>query len=228
MIDTQTREVLARIHGAPEPTDVEGRPLANINLSALAIDAMGSRLFAARGTDNAVSIFDTDTLDFVGAFPTAEYPTGLAMLPGQNRLLVTEGRGGGSGPSMGRRAKSVIAGSTTLVDLDTTDLTQSSAQVLANYAYPQTAFPFECEGRFPIPSRPNQRSPIKHVILLVKENKTFDCVFGDLEGPMQMLTPTWYATVARSPRTYTLWLNSTHCLIIFTPKSRILTSAISC
>ncbi|MEE2787597.1 MAG: alkaline phosphatase family protein, partial [Myxococcota bacterium] len=182
VVDTARRSVISQFHGAPEPKDSEGVPLANINLSALALNPMGTRLYAARGTDNAVSVFDTTSLDFLGAFPTAEYPTALAFVAGQNQLLVAEGRGGGSTPSMGRRAKSVIAGSTTLVDLDTIDFDQSSAQVLANYAYPQTAFPFQCEGRFPIPSRPNQRSPIKHVILLVKENKTFDCVFGDLEG----------------------------------------------
>ena len=50
-----------------------------------------------------------------------------------------------------------------------------------NYLRPKTVFPFECEGFFPIPTRSNQTSPIEHVILIVKENKTFDCVFGDLD-----------------------------------------------
>ena len=199
VIDTQTREVLARIHGAPEPTDVEGRPLANINLSALAIDAMGSRLFAARGTDNAVSIFDTDTLDFVGAFPTAEYPTGLAMLPGQNRLLVTEGRGGGSGPSMGRRAKSVIAGSTTLVDLDTTDLTQSSAQVWQTMHTHKQHFLLSAKDAFPFRRDPTNGRPSNMSSSSLKRTKLLTVYSVISRGPMQMLTPTWYATVARSP-----------------------------
>ena len=33
----------------------------------------------------------------------------------------------------------------------------------------------------PIPSKLGQSSPIKHVIYIVKENRTYDQVFGDME-----------------------------------------------
>ena len=49
---------------------------------------------------------------------------------------------------------------------------------------PKAVFPFECDGFFPIPTTPTQRSPIEHIILIVKENKTFDQVDPDSKGQM--------------------------------------------
>ena len=153
--------------------------LANSNVNNIAIGPNGERLYVSRGADNALSVFDMESMDYLGSIPTSEYPTAVATVPMTDALIVSEGRGGGSGPNMGRRSKSVTEGSATFIELTDLDLEQSSAQVIANFLRPQTVFPVECNGRFPIPASPEQKSPIEHVILIVKENKTFD-LFGDL------------------------------------------------
>jgi len=163
------------------PLDPVGAPLPNTNVNSLAYDPLTDRLFAARGADNAVSVLDGRTLAFLGAIPTGEYPSGLALSPGGEVLVVAESRGGEPGPNEGRSPKASISGSTTKVDLAALNLEAATAQVNANLQRPLTAFPFTCDGFFPVPTRRDQRSPIEHVFLVVKENKTFDCVFGDLE-----------------------------------------------
>ena len=67
------------------------------------------------------------------------------------------------------------------MNLNNINLEDATALAEQNFEHPKSVFPFDCDGFFPIPSRPNQRSPIEHVILVVKENKTFDCIFGDLD-----------------------------------------------
>ncbi len=181
-IDPETLEIITI---APVTTDGplndSGAPLPNSNVNTLSYDPLSHRLFAARGADNAVSILDGETLIFLGAFPTGEYPASLALSPDGETMVVAEARGGEPGPNEGRSPKSAISGSATKVDLAGLDLAAATAAVDANLQRPLTAFPFECDGFFPIPTRRNQRSPIEHVFLVVKENKTFDCVFGDLE-----------------------------------------------
>jgi len=73
-----------------------------------------------------------------------------------------------------------MKGSLSFVDMEKLDLESATALAQESYGRPSTVFPFECAGDFPIPTREDQVSPIEHVILIVKENKTFDCVFGDL------------------------------------------------
>jgi hypothetical protein len=41
--------------------------------------------------------------------------------------------------------------------------------------------PFGCPTGFPVPAGPGGPSPIEHVVLIVRENKTYDALLGDLE-----------------------------------------------
>jgi YVTN family beta-propeller protein len=161
--------------------DAEGEPLANSNVNDVEYDETRGRLYATRGADNAVTVLEADDLEMLGAFPTAWYPTGLTVSQATSTLVVIEGKGFGSGPNLGRGSKDVLTGSVTLVDLTGLNLARETEAVVAQFNRPRLVFPFECDGDFPVPTRPDRVSPIEHVILIVKENKTFDCVFGDLE-----------------------------------------------
>ena len=46
----------------------------------------------------------------------------------------------------------------------------------------------------PIPMHVGQRSPIKHVFYIIKENRTYDQVFGDL--PQGNATRRWFSSGA--------------------------------
>lgn len=162
-------------------TTADGRTLGRSNPNSVTLSPDESQLFVTRSSDNAVSVLDRVDGTLLGAFPTTWHPTSTLFVGDGDTLLITEGKGFGSGPNEGRRSMDRLDGATTLVDLASLDLTQTSAQVLANAQRAREVFPFDCDGFFPVPTRPEQESPIEHIILVVKENKTFDCVFGDME-----------------------------------------------
>ena len=99
---------------------------------------------------------------------------------------MTEGQGGGQDPepnASGERSN-INNGTLTAVDLSTLDLAATTQLVKANEIRSIDRYPFDCaSGKFPIPTRDGQTSPIKHVVLVVKENKKFDTVFGDVNIP---------------------------------------------
>lgn len=178
-IDTATRTVALEVPIAePEFTDGQGVPLPNSNVGALHYDADTGRLYAPRGADNAVSVFDGDTLELLGSIPTALYPTDVAVAPDGGALIVADGRGsGGAGP--GGDAKKHRRGSVTFVDLGALDLATSTDEAVQNYRRPLDMLPFTCGDDHPL--APGKPSPIEHVVLIVKENKTYDCLFGELD-----------------------------------------------
>ena len=169
VIDTASREIEAEVNVAEgDLLDDDGAPLLNSNVNAVWLDDGAGLLYAARGLDNAVSVLDADTLEVLGAFPVATYPFDLELSPGGD-LIVAEYKGGG-----------IDLGSVTVVDVGSLDLEQTTAEVSRLYATPAAQFPMDCDGFFPVPREPGQETPIQHVVLVVKENKTFDCLFGDM------------------------------------------------
>lgn len=158
--------------------DESGLPLGNSNVNDVFLDATSGRLFASRGADNAVSVVDIDSLEVLGAFPVPLYPTGMSITPA-GHLAVSAWRGG----------EDTEEGALTLIDVDAIDLAATTDEVSALYSSPRDRFPFSCEdGFFPVPTDGGE-SPIEHVVLIVKENKTLDCLFGDLEKEGLHLDP---------------------------------------
>jgi DNA-binding beta-propeller fold protein YncE len=169
VIDTANREIEAELDVTEgDLLDEDGAPLLNSNVNAVWLDDGAGLLYAARGVDNAVSVIDADTLEVLGAFPVAFYPFDLEMTP-DGALVVAEYKGGG-----------IDLGSVTVVDTGSLDLEQTTAEVSRLFTTPADQFPMDCEGFFPIPQASGLETPIEHVVLVVKENKTFDCLFGDM------------------------------------------------
>ncbi len=161
--------------------------------SSLAFSSDGSRLYVARASDNAVGVIDVASQTLLGNIPTAWYPTGLAVSPnadGTDTLLVSNGKGVGTGSNAdGTFVSDAMVGTSTIVTVDPTDDAQLATWTQAvadNLARPNTLYDFgTCDGTFPIP-RPGgdaaaAETPIKHVILVVRENKTYDSLLGDLD-----------------------------------------------
>ncbi|EDM76261.1 hypothetical protein PPSIR1_42336 [Plesiocystis pacifica SIR-1] len=183
-IDAETRAVTAEA-AVGELLDEEGDPYRFSNVNAVTYDAVSDRLYATRGADNAVSVLDGSSLEVLGAFPAGWWPTDVALTSTLDRLVVVDGKGGWYGPNAGEGIKDQMTGSISVVDLeDGFDLDGLTDQAQANFRRPGEVFPFTCElDNFPIPSKPGDVSPIEHVILIVKENKTFDCIFADSDIP---------------------------------------------
>ncbi|MCB9792668.1 MAG: hypothetical protein H6741_08045 [Alphaproteobacteria bacterium] len=175
-VDTAGLGVSTYWAGGEDLLDEDGAPLGNTNVNALRVGPDGERLFVARGATNSVGVYDAASRELLGSFPVSMYPADLEFAA-DGRLLVAEYKGyiGDEGNSW--------KGSLGVVDVDALDLADTSVDVAALYTSPLERYPFECEGRFPIPATPDSPpSPIEHVVVIVKENKTLDCLFGDMGG----------------------------------------------
>jgi len=170
--------------------------------SALALGADGKRLYTVCSDANTVAVIDVsqDRSSVLGFLPTGWYPTAVRALA-DGRLVVLNGRGGGShanphGPNPTARPEvahqSIPApeyvgrlqtGTISFIDAaDDNQLQQYSQAVLANSPYRDARLDDAGAGNGgPIPNHSGTRSPIEHVIYIVKENRTYDQVLGDLK-----------------------------------------------
>jgi YVTN family beta-propeller protein len=166
--------------------------------SGLGLSADRSKLFVACSDSNAVAVVDiaTSRTRVLGFVPSGWYPTTALGLP-DGRLSILNGKGLGSyanpkGPNPlvevvrdheGIRNDQYVAtmqrGTVAFVDFpDDQKLAGYTAEVLADSPYRDEKL--EDPG-IPAnsPIRPN--GPIKHVIYVIKENRTYDQVLGDLK-----------------------------------------------
>jgi DNA-binding beta-propeller fold protein YncE len=161
---------------------------------AFALSPDGKTLFVALAGINAVELRDGATAARLSAqptyIPTGWYPAALAVTPyaGGYRLWVTNAKGNGFG--IGYNGTVFFEGSTTGGTVQAVNLPQSSSQegawtqqVSSNDHLDQVAVD-PCDKSLN-PSEvlcppPGFTSPIRHVVYIVTENKTFDQYFGDL------------------------------------------------
>jgi sugar lactone lactonase YvrE len=173
-------------------------PLGTVGLepTALAWDPMRSRLYATLASVNAVEAFDVDTTKSppavtpAGRFPTAWWPTSLAVDPSDGTVYVTTGRSHGTpGLNTDGDNGTYLRGSVAAVPyMDATALaaattTAQNDQNVAGYpGQPTVQCPGGAPYDFPIPQKTTDgpSKQIKHVVFIERENKTFDCLFGDL------------------------------------------------
>jgi YVTN family beta-propeller protein len=148
--------------------------------NALALSPDGQTLFAANGGNNDVAVIDLKAGAVKGLIPTAWYPSGLYF--NDNKLLVLNAKGLGAGSNReGQYIGNMIKGTMSFIDIpDEQKLKEYTKQVEKNNEAPKLTG-FSASSKFPIPRFEGQESPIKHVIYVIKENRTYDQVFGDME-----------------------------------------------
>jgi YVTN family beta-propeller protein len=153
--------------------------------NSVAADA--ERVYLANAGENAVVALDIHTLQIIGRIPTAWYPTAVATRS-DGSLVIASARGMGRGPSDGSPEPPFSAGTLQLVPRPSdADLAAGDQVVAANLDRPRANTvtlncPATGEKRFPLPVEDGNQSPIEHVFLVVRENKTYDSLFGDLDG----------------------------------------------
>lgn len=182
-IDADTRTVVASTPVAEADfVDGTGAPLPHSNVNALWVDGPTDRLYAARGSDSAVGVFEASTLDPLGSIPTRWYPTGVALSPDGQQLVVSELRANGSRSRvLGDPADhGTYRGGASFIDLEGFDLADATNDVVANFRRPLELSPApECGDQFPLPEGYEGSPVIEHVVLIVNENQTFDALFGE-------------------------------------------------
>jgi DNA-binding beta-propeller fold protein YncE len=174
---------------------VEGVPVG-AHPDAFALSPDGGTLFVALAGLNAVEVRDGRTGARVAGhpvyIPTGWYPSALTVTgtAKKYRLWVTNAKG--TGPSMGYNGSVLANGTATNGTLTVVDLPVPAATVnrwtdtvVSNDALDDANVDACKPGRgvriSPVLCPPKgKQSPIKHVVYVVTENKTFDQYFGDL------------------------------------------------
>jgi DNA-binding beta-propeller fold protein YncE len=171
--------------------------------NSLTLTPDGQMLFVANADANNLAVFnvaDRKQAKPLGFVPTGWYPTSVRFNPLDKTLYVANGKGlrsdaNRTGPNPERPARdlpgyigALFEGTLSVIPVPTPDamtkLTKTAYQcspLLKGDAVQGTA---GVPADNPIPRKLGDPSPIKHVIYVVKENRTYDQVFGDLAaGP---------------------------------------------
>jgi YVTN family beta-propeller protein len=129
-------------------------------------------LLVAEAGINAVGVIDVRQRRVLGHIPAAWFPTRVAV--SRDTVYVANGRGFGQGPNAPRGQGR--HGSVSIFPLP------AAGELAARTAFVMDANGFRASPRAerPLPAG------IRHVVLIVKENRTYDEVFGDIAGGMGM------------------------------------------
>ena len=160
----------------------------------MALTPDGRFLLVAEAGINAVGVIDTATRQVAGHIPAGWFPTRVQAV--RNAIYVANAKGQGTGPNSTPETRQANArrGSVLRFPLPSrAELEPLTTQVMAN-------------NGFLSPAAPPARPPIQHVVIIVKENRTFDEVFGDVPGTAgeprlarwgHAVTPNHHAMAAR-------------------------------
>jgi len=167
-------------------TRLSDSQFAGTTPASVALSEDGKHLFAAESSLDAVAVFDlaSQSNQAKGFIPTEWYPTAVAVVGGD--LLIASSKGQGTGPDNGH---DTITGGTRHREHPyiPTLLYGSLARIPINtIAENLSAWTDTVEKSNLVKDEPNdlfasRTNPIKHVIYIIKENRTYDQVLGDLD-----------------------------------------------
>lgn len=173
-IDPQTQRVVKTYSLLPEVSKLTGS-----QPNALSCSPDGKTLYVANAGNNDVAVIDLDAHNVAGLIPTAWYPTGVYVRPEANQLLVLNGKGMGSGPNSvpnnnPRYVGNMMRGTLSFIPLPDAGQLQTYTETVRQNNYPDSA------RTATIPRFDTTKTPIKHVIYVIRENRTYDQIFGDI------------------------------------------------
>jgi YVTN family beta-propeller protein len=189
IIDTRTDKIVETICARQNPGDLFGA-----QPNALTFDQSGKKLFVCNGTQNAVAVFQFKPGEskLLGLIPVGWFPGAIAFDVHDKKILVANIK---SLPAKTQKAKLGAAGfgfnthqytgSLSLVPVPSKDeLAAYTQTALANLRYPllaQAKLPARPDQLpQPVPERVGEPSVFQHVIYIIKENRTYDQVLGDV------------------------------------------------
>jgi YVTN family beta-propeller protein len=193
VIDLKARSAAERIGVALYP----GAPPGSTP-NALALSADGATLLVADADNNDVAVVDVRTPGksrVRGFIPVGWYPTAVRFSADGRNLYVLNGKGlapmaNPRGPQPGVEATegqytgSMLQGSVSVIPVpDEAALVAYTHKVYALTPYSDATrlAPARAPERSPIPGTVGGSSPIKHVFYVIRENRTYDQILGDLE-----------------------------------------------
>jgi DNA-binding beta-propeller fold protein YncE len=200
-VDIASRAVVRQISVAFGP-DGPGTPSAESmpdgsTPNALALSPDGMTLFVANADDDAVAVVDLSLgpakARAKGFIPSGWYPDALALSRDGKTLWVANGKGGGSwensrgGPDPTKpnngdatRLTRTIPGTVSRIPVPPAgELAALTTRAYANRR-PAARGATLMRASAVVPAAPGGASPLKHVVYVIRENRTYDQVLGDL------------------------------------------------
>jgi DNA-binding beta-propeller fold protein YncE len=164
--------------------------------NALAFDATGSTLYACNGTQNAVAVIDFSPdvskggSTLRGLIPTGWFPGAIVSDPPRKAIYVANIKGLGSGkrlpPDEPPKFNSLqFYGTLSLIPNPSSAQLQIMTETVLENDRRRAALASLLPPRpnvlpKPVPDRVGEPSVFKHVIYIIKENRTYDQVLGDM------------------------------------------------
>jgi YVTN family beta-propeller protein len=198
VIDTKQHKVIETLTASLYPNAPQGS-----TTNGLALSTDEKILFIANADNNCLAVFDIakpGNSKPEGFIPVGWYPTCVKVIG--NKIFVTNGKGFSSfanpdGPNpVKRKVKyqrddedgdqyigGLMKGSMSIIDMPSEkQLSIYSQQVYKNTPYTKEKETLSVgEAGNPIPQKVGDKSPIKYVFYIVKENRTYDQVLGDIK-----------------------------------------------
>jgi DNA-binding beta-propeller fold protein YncE len=193
VVDTTTGKGLETIACALYPAAPAGN-----TPNSLTLTPDGQLLFVANADANNLAVFNVATPGQskpAGFIPVGWYPTSVRYNPADKRIYVANGKGtmplaNPQGPNpllpLNRTARQYIGGllrgTLSIIDLPTPErmaVYSKQAYACSPLRNDQGVIVPPPQGN-PIPAKVGEPCPIKHVIYIIKENRTYDQVFGDM------------------------------------------------
>jgi YVTN family beta-propeller protein len=203
VIDLQKRKVIETLNTALYPNAPDGS-----TTNAVALSSDEKTLYVANADNNCLAVFDVSNTGFSkskGFIPVGWYPTSVKVIG--KKIIVANGKGFSSmanpyGPNPVQRKQKVnyeggdnakpkevqyIAGlfKGTLSIFNEPNGKESG--IYSRLVYENTPYnklkESETQGEAgnPVPTKTGDTSPIKHVFYIIKENRTYDQVLGDMK-----------------------------------------------
>ncbi|MEP6762779.1 MAG: bifunctional YncE family protein/alkaline phosphatase family protein [Gemmatimonadaceae bacterium] len=193
VIDTRTNTVIGGIGVSPFKERRIG-----LSPTALTLSPNGNTLYVALGGINAIAIYDVTARAngarglLRGMIPTGWYPSSIDISNDGKTLAVGTlfGVGAGDGKLHGKAARYVFSehGSVNVIDVPneaqltayTTGVAENNRLHLATSGYAESLAPRATVPARAVPERPGEKSLIEHVVYIIKENRTYDQILGDI------------------------------------------------
>ncbi|HEY0667687.1 MAG TPA: bifunctional YncE family protein/alkaline phosphatase family protein [Sphingobacteriaceae bacterium] len=204
VIDVRSKKVMEVISTTLYPTKLTGS-----TTNGLAFSEDEKTLYIANADNNCIAVFDVSTAgqsSAKGFIPTGWYPTSIKIVG--NKIYVANGKGFSSfanpemtqpvskdddvgmhiGPTDAKKKRvqyigSLFKGTLSIIDIPDSDkLLEYSKKVYQNMPLDKsTSATLKVSADNPVPTSPDKKSPIKYVFYVIKENRTYDQVFGDMK-----------------------------------------------
>ncbi|MBY0524148.1 MAG: beta-propeller fold lactonase family protein [Gemmataceae bacterium] len=194
VFDAATGKGLETINCALHPKAPNGN-----TPNSIALTPNGEMLFVANADANNLAVFNTAEAGKskpLGFIPVGRYPTSVRYNPVDHRLYIANGQGTSPRanvqgpnpllpPNMTTRQYigSLYRGTLGIIDLPSPEQMAgySRAAYLCSPLRADAGVTAERPADNPIPAKVGEASPIKYCIYVIKENRTYDQVFGDMK-----------------------------------------------